>query len=253
MKPCEALLDHLDAAVEGTLPEELSKHLAGCPDCQLAVERVRGLNEGERVVGSVRAPESLKRRIKALPRLALACEQAIERMGAALEVGLPDEERTALMEHMHSCRSCQAVWEAFATLRDVGAGTRAPARLKAALALPPQHRLEARQKRGRFFDLRLATAAAYLLAALTVMMLSNPATVARESTDRMDLAATYATAVVQNRFESYSQRVADAAAGAQGWVREHAQQAWRKARLVFGGKSANPETKKTVVRDGGRS
>src|SRR5512136_2321708 len=217
MKPCEALLDQLDAAVEGGLPEELAKHLAGCPDCQLAVERVRGLSEGERVVGSVRAPEALKQKIKALPRLPLACEQAIDRMGAALEGELPEEERAALLEHLHSCHGCHSVWEAFATLRDVGAGTRAPGRLKAAVALPPRQRLEARQRRGRFFDLRLATAAAYLLAALTVMMLSNPATVARESTGRMDLAATYATAVVQNRFDSYSQRVADAAAGAQGW------------------------------------
>jgi predicted anti-sigma-YlaC factor YlaD len=253
MKPCEALLDELDAVVAGTLPEELARHLADCPDCQLAVERVRSLSESERVVGSVRAPESLRQGIKRLPRLPLACEQAIERMGAALEGGLPAEERNALMEHMHFCQSCQAVWEAFATLRDVGASTRAPGRLKAALVLPPRQHLEARQRRGRFFDLRLATAAAYLVAALTVMMLSNPATVARESTGRMNLAATYATAVVQNRFESYSQRVADAAAGAQGWVREHAQQAWRKVRLVFGGKSANSQGKKTVVRDGGRS
>ncbi len=253
MKPCDALLDQLDAAVEGNLPEELAKHLAGCPDCQVAVERVRALGEGERVVGSVRAPESLKQRIKALPRLAPACEQAFERLGAALEGELPDDERSALLEHLHSCHPCQAVWEAFATLREVGAGTRAPRRLKAAVALPPTQRLKARQRRGRFFDLRLATAAAYLLAALTVMMLSKPATVARASTDRMDLAATYATAAVQNRFDSYSHRVADAAAGAQGWVRERAQEAWQKVRSVLGGKSANPEVKKPVVRDGGRS
>jgi len=159
MKPCDALLDQLDAAVEGNLPEELAKHLAGCPDCQVAVERVRSLDEGERVVGSVRAPESLKQKIKALPRLALACEQAIERLGAALEGELPEEERAALLEHLHSCHPCQAVWEAFATLREVGAGTRAPGRLKAAVALPPRHRLEARQRRGRFVDLRVATAA----------------------------------------------------------------------------------------------
>jgi anti-sigma factor RsiW len=253
MKPCEALLDQLEAAVAGTLPEEVARHLAGCPDCQLAVERVRGLSEGEGVVGSVRAPESLKQRIKALPRLALACEQAIERMGAALESELPDDERKTLMEHLHSCPPCQAVWEAFATLREVGAGTRAPARLRAAAALPPRQRIELRQRRSRFFDLRLATAAAYLLAALTVMMLSNPATVARESTERMDQAATYASAAVENRYASYSRRVADAAAGAQGWVRDHALEAWQSVRSLLGGRSANQEPKKPVVRDGGRS
>jgi len=250
MRLCDAVLDELDAAVAGALPDDLARHVTDCPDCRLAVERARGLAEGGRVLGSVRAPDSLKRRIKALPRLAPACEQAIERLGSALEGGLPEEERSALMDHMHVCQSCQAVWEAFATLREVGASTRASGRLRAAVALPPRNRVEARRRRGRFFDLRLATAAAYLLAALTVMMLSNPATVARTSSDGMDRAATYATAAVQNRFESYSERVVHAATVAHGWVREHARQAWR---TVFGAESANREAKRTVVRDGGRS
>jgi hypothetical protein len=157
------------------------------------------------------------------------------------------------MDHLHLCPSCQAVWEAFATLREIGARTRAPGRLREALALPPRNRMDVRRKRGRFFDLRLATAAAYLLAALTVMMLSSPATVARASSYGMDRAATYATAAVQNRFQSYSDRVTYAAAVAQGWVREHAQRAWRTVRSAFGAKSANQQTTGTVVRDGGRS
>jgi predicted anti-sigma-YlaC factor YlaD len=253
MKTCDALLDHLDEVVAGTLPEELARHVAECADCRLAVERAHGLAEAEQVVGALRAPEALKQRIKALPRLAPACEQAIERLGAALDGELPVDERAALMEHMHSCVCCQAVFEAFATLRDVGAGTLASPRLRAAAALPPRQRLELRRRRGRFFDLRLATAAAYLFAALTVMMLSNPSTVARESTDGMDRAATYATAAVENRFSSYSQRIAEAATGVQGWVRDRALESWESVRSMFGGRSANPKDKKPVERDGGRS
>ena len=253
MRPCDSVLDQLDAAVAGALPADLARHVADCPDCRLAIERARGLAEGGRALGSVRAPDSLKKRIKALPRLVPACEQAIERLGSALEGGLPEEERSALMDHLHACPSCQAVWEAFATLREVGASTRASGRLRAAVALPPRNRVQARRQRGRFFDLRLATAAAYLLAALTVMMLSNPATVARTSSDGMDRAATYATAAVQNRFESYSERVVNAAAVAQGWVLEHARQAWRTVRSAFGAEDANQQAKGTVVRDGGRS
>jgi anti-sigma factor RsiW len=253
MKPCEAVLDRLDEAIAGTLPEELARHVAECADCRLAVERARGLAEGERVLGSVRAPEALKRRLKTLPRLAPACEQAIERLGAALDGELPGDERAALMEHLHTCPSCQAVWEAFATLRDAGATTRAPARVRAAAALPPGQRLELRQRRGRFFDLRLATAAAYILAALTVVMLSNPSTVARASNDGMDRAAIYATAAVENRFSSYTQRVAEAATVAESWVRDRAVESWEKVRSMFGGSNANPTAKKSVERDGGRS
>jgi anti-sigma factor RsiW len=253
MTRCELILDHLDAAMSGALSEELAAHLAGCPECQLAVQRARSVLEGEQVLASVRAPEKLRQRLKNLVRLPPACESAMERLGAALDGELPEEERGELLEHMHACSSCLAVWEAFATLRDVGANTRPPARLRAALALPPRRRVEARRRPRRFFDLRLATAAAYLLAALTVVLLSNPETVARESTYQMDRAATYASAVVHNRVKSYSQRLSEAVAGAEGWVRDHAEEAWKKARSILGGKNANSSPSNHVVRDGGRS
>jgi hypothetical protein len=251
MRPCDVVLDRLDEAIAGTLPEELARHVAECADCRLAVERTRGLAEGEKVLRSVHAPEALRARLRALARLTPACEQAIEWLGAALDGELPNDDRAALMEHMHSCARCQAVFEAFATLRDVGAGTAAPSRLRATARLHPRHRLEMRQRRGRFFDLRLATAAVYLLAALTVMMLSNPSTVARASTDGMDRAATYATAAVENRISSYSRRLAEGATAVQGWLRDRAEESWQSARSMFGGKSANPKGKKTVEKDGG--
>ena len=253
MKRCELVLDHLDAVLAGTISDELATHVAGCADCQRAAERVRGLAEGEHVLAAVTAPEALRRRLKDLLRLAPPCESAIERLGAALDGDLADGARAELLDHMHSCPSCQAVWEAFATLHDVGANTRPSARLKAALALPPRQRVEARRRPSRFFDLRLATAAAYLLAALTVMLLSNPETVARESTYQIDRAATYASAAVQNRVESYSERASAAVADAEGWVRDRAQDVWRKARSIFGAKNANRQPSNGVVRDGGRS
>jgi predicted anti-sigma-YlaC factor YlaD len=253
MTRCELVLDHLDAVISGSLPRELAEHLATCTDCQLAAERARGLAEGEHLLASVKTPEALKRRLKDLLRLAPACESAIERLGEALDGDLPESERGELLTHMHSCPSCQAVWEAFATLRDVGANTRPPARLRAALALPPSRRVNARRQRRRVFDLRLATAAAYLLAALTVMLLSNPETVARESSYQFDRATTYAGAAVENRVKSYSQRASEAISAAEGWLRDRAEDAWRKARTVLQGKGANPKPSKGVVRDGGRT
>ena len=114
MSRCELILDHLDAAIDGALPEELAAHLAGCNDCQLAVERARGLAEGAHVLASVTAPESLRRRLKDLPRLAPACENAVERLGAALHGELPEADRAGLLEHMHACPACLALWEALA-------------------------------------------------------------------------------------------------------------------------------------------
>jgi hypothetical protein len=249
MRQCEALLDLLDAAVAGTLPAELAEHLAGCPDCQVAVERARGL-----MLDPVHAPASLKQRIKTMPRLAPACEQAIELLGVALEGELSEDDRGTLMGHIHDCAVCKAVWEAFATLREVGTSVRAPGRLRAALAVPATRRVEMR-RRARFFDLRLATAAAYLLAALTVVLLSSPATVARASSAGMDKAAVYARAAVENRVSSYSERMKDALASAEGWARERAGGVWNSARGIFGGKRANPKATSRVLdgEKGGRS
>ncbi len=253
MSPCELILDHLEAAVADELPEELARHLEGCTECQRAVAQARGLTEGERFLAAVTAPDSLKRRVKSLSRLAPACEGAIEMLGAALDGELAEDARNSLLEHMHACPACQAAWEAFATLHEVGGNTRPPARLRVALALSPRSRVEARRRPRRLFDLRLATAAAYLLAAVTVMLLSNPETVARESTHQLDRAAVYASAAVENRVQSYSERVAGAFADAEGWVRDRAQGAWRVARSIFAGKGENQKHSNAVVRDGGRS
>lgn len=250
MNPCDALLDRLDAALSGALPAELADHLEGCSTCQLAVERARGLAEGGRTLLSARAPEALKQRLKSLARLNPACEQAIDSMGAALDGEIPEDERAQLIEHLHACPACMAVWESFATLREVGGGTRVSPRFRAALALPPRQWIELRRRQRRFFDLRLATAAAYLLAAVTVVLISNPATVARASSEGMDKAAVYARAAVQNRVSSYSERIKDALVSTEGWARERALDAWDSARAIFGGKRANPKTGGRVVESG---
>ena len=254
MSRCDALRDRLDAALAGTLPADLAEHLAGCTACQAAVERARGMAEGESFLRSVRAPEALVRRLKALPRLAPACEQALDALAAALEGEVAEPDRGVLMEHMRACASCRAAWEAFATLREVGGATRAGGRLRAALALPPRQHIELRRQRARFFDLRLATAAAYLLAALTVFLVSSPAQVARASSQGMDRAAVYARAALENRVSSYSERIKSSLVAAEGWTRDRAVEAWNKARSLVGGNRANPKGGEHVVENekGGR-
>ena len=255
MSPCDVMLDRIEAAVSGTLPPDLAEHLAGCSSCRIALERARGLAEGGQALRWVRAPEALKVRLKALLRLRPECEQAIDLASAALDGEVPEEQRARLVEHMHVCPSCRAAWEAFSTLRETGAGTRVSARLRADLALPPLLRVELRRRQRRFFDLRLATAAAYLLAALTVVLLSNPATVARASSEGMDRAALYARAAVENRVASYSDRAKDAVVAAEGWARDQAIAAWNSVRSAFGGRHANQDGRGTVVQGGkgGRS
>ena len=253
MSRCDELLREIEAGADDQLPPELVEHLAGCPACQLAVDRLRGLNDGAHILRDVRASESLKARLKSVTRLTPACERAQELVGIALDGELDTPSRTELLAHLHGCPSCQATWDAFATLREVGAQTHPMPRFRAALAIAPSHRIAIRQ-RPRVFDLRLATAAAYLLAAATVLVISNPATVARASSDRIERAQVYAQAVVENRITSYSRQVFEAGAAASGWARDNALQVWGSIRQAFGGRPENPKPDNRVVKsgDGGR-
>ena len=71
----------------------------------------------------------------------------------------------------------------------------------------------------------------------------------------MDKAAVYARAAVENRLSSYSERVKDAIASAEGWARDRALGVWSSAREIFGGRHANPKAGTGVVQGGkgGRS
>jgi len=253
MRPCDALLDHLEAGGGAPLPAELAAHAAECPECRLALERTNGLAAGAQTLREVRASAELKDRLKSLPRLAPACERALSLMGAAFDSELDDADSAELMDHLHACPRCNAAWEAFATLREVGRATRPPAGLRAAASLPPRQRIGVRRTR-RFFDLRLATAAAYLVAALTVVLLSNPANVARASSEQVDKAVVYTSAVVENRFSSYSHRAIGVVVTIEGWARDHASETWERIRHLFAPKAANQSNPRNVTPDenGGR-
>ena len=249
MRPCDELAEHLEDAAAGTLPPHLAEHALGCADCRQRLAAAAGLRGEGAVLALLRAPAALVERLKAMPRLAPACESALALIGAALDGEIGAAERARLLGHLHACPSCHAAWEAFATLREVGAGTRAPRRLRAALALPPRQRLAFRRGRPRF-DMRLATAAAYLLAAATIVLVSNPATVARASSATVERAGVYARAAVENRLAAYSRRVTETIAVAADWLQDRGAAAVARGRELLGVAGKNQSTAKPVEQGG---
>lgn len=249
MKPCDTLLDQLDAALANRLDAELAAHLAACPTCQGAVARARGLAEGSTLLDQVRAPRTLVARLKTLPRLALPCEQAILVIDDAFAGELEEEGRGALLDHVDACPRCRATWEASATLREVGAATVAPSRLRRRLAAHPGHRSPARQSR-RWFDLRLATAAAYLLAAVSVLLAGNPASIARVGSAELDRASLYARAAVVNRVQACSEAALEQGEAIRAWVGDRVGEVWSALRDFFGPRKANRAAAANVVTDG---
>lgn len=254
MTPCEHLRESLEAAVAGELAVDLRQHLETCADCQSTVRRARQSGEGGAMLRPLRAPAELKARLKAMTRLPASCEQAVERFGAALRGELNASEQTELLAHLRACRACQGSWEALATLREVGSLTRIADPARAALSVHPRLRITVRRQY-RTFDLRLATAAAYLLAALTVLLIGNPTQIARAGNVPIERAAIYTRAVVENRFESYVRKVRENTTDARIWASETAASAWTALQGLIGGQPENPQPSGDVVPDGngGRS
>ncbi|HPS78893.1 MAG TPA: zf-HC2 domain-containing protein [Thermoanaerobaculaceae bacterium] len=249
MTPCDLVREHLDATIAGEIEPTLAAHIRACSDCQEALRLARQTEEGGAVLHSIRAPAHLKERLKALVRLPLACEQALASLDLALDGELEPRDRDELLAHFRACHACQTAWEAFATLREVGSLTKAPALLRAQTAVHPENRLRTRRTR-RTFDLRLATAAAYLLAAMTVFLIGNPAHIARASNAPIEKAAVYTRAAVENRFESYTRRLREGAVAAQGWVGDTATNAWNGLTNLITRRPTNPKPSGNVVPDG---
>jgi predicted anti-sigma-YlaC factor YlaD len=246
MSDCEKLRDRLDDAVDGHLDATLAAHLAACPDCQAAVERAMVLTRGDNPLRAMKAPTALVARLKALPRLAPPCEEAQSLVARAFEGDIEATDRDGLVAHLHDCSACRAAWEAVATLREVGAACRASRRTRAALAIDPRRSIVIR-RRLRFFDLRLATAAAYLLAALTVALAGNPVTLAREGGEKVGKATFYATAAVENRADAYGERLKESALGVIGWAENMARDGWATVTQLLGRRNANQPAKNDVV------
>jgi predicted anti-sigma-YlaC factor YlaD len=230
---CDELLAFLETGDPDRLPPTLERHAAACDTCREALDRLRGLADATAALARVRAPEELLERLRRMPRLPAECGRAQELLGGALDGELDEAGRRELMGHLYGCAGCRTAWEAFATLREVGRDTRTRPRLRAVAALPPRQRIEGR-RRLAFFDLRLATAAAYLLAALTVMLAGNPATLARATGAGVDRATFYARAAVSNRLESLAGDALETLTDGAAWAARAAGGAWNQIRRVFG-------------------
>lgn len=250
MTECERVLEHLEELLSGEpLDAGQAAHLERCSQCAELLRRARAMGEGGSVLHTLTAPAQLKQSLKTMMRLPQACERAIGLLSAAMDGEIDENGRGELLEHLGSCPACRATWDALVTLREVGSAVKVSGRMRARLALHPSQHLSMRRPR-RLFDLRLATAAAYILAALTVFLVGNPAQVARASSFGMEKAAVYTRAAVENRFAAYSKATIDRLVAVEGYVEGKAKSIWEGTRRLLGGSRENPKRSGDVVRNG---
>lgn len=250
MTRCDDLQARLPALVgEGALPDSVMEHLATCSSCRAAADRLQGLIEAGSILREIQPSPELIARIKGLPRLSGACESALVSLDDVLEGRLDSPGRSHFLQHLQACDPCRTVWEALATLRQVGRATAPPPRLLGDLAIHPTRRVQVRRRRW-VPDLRMAAAAAYILAALTVLMAGNPARwqwAEGESVGRM---AFLARAAVENRITRLSLKVRDqlVVAGDLAWGT--AEDVFNRARKLLSSEDENSTAPKRVGEGG---
>lgn len=245
MTRCRELLDHLSGSEFGALPEELRRHLDSCETCQEALARRQAVAEAASTLRAVMPPADLLAHLCRAPRFPAGCEEMLNALGEALSSSLAGPERTRFLLHLQGCERCRTVWEALATLREAGLATVAPRHLCALAALPPRQRLAIRRRRG-LFDLRLAVAAAYLFAALTVVLVGNPALMADRGATQLTTATTYVRAAVANRFASFGRRVQEGVTTTSARVVNAAQQTWQQMQQFLSGRHENTADDRNV-------
>lgn len=250
MTNCRDILDTLASLPHGGMPDTLARHLAVCPSCRDAAERRLGLTEGARVLHGLQAPPELVVRLKRLTRMEPACEETVDLMDGALEGSLDGPSRSRFLDHLNWCVGCRNAWEALATLRQVGRATAVPSMLRLNLAVHPNLRIEVRRRRRWVPDLRMAAAAAYVLAGVTVLLAGSPVRWGWLEGSRLERTAFFARAAVENRAQWLSRQAREQLVVAGDRAMDAAEDIVDRARKAFTHDQENQQPPRRVREDG---
>lgn len=181
----------LDGELEEPFGLEVREHLAGCEDCAGLYEAMEQVSASGAWLAGAQPPDNLADDLQASPcrRWLGLLFQAVDR-----EISQPNLER--LLSHMESCPSCLAAWQDLTLIHQVGEATVPPAHLLKHCIAAREGRKLMRPVLGR----RMATAAAYVLAVFTSVIIGNPVTLARNPTvERVTQAVTAEVAEAANQ------------------------------------------------------
>ncbi len=211
MAGCDEIRDLLSAYVEGDLDADsahrVERHLGGCRECTELAESVADIIAAGAVGSSLEPPVQLAADIGAAP-----CRRWLGLLYRAIDREISDANLSRLLTHLEGCPSCRRAWNDLSLMHQVGdAMTPPPGLLERCVAI--RRRAAERRVIGR----RTATAAAYLLAVLTSLVIGNPVTLARNQ----------AADAVQRVASTVSQEVNQAALDGRGEARVVVWRAWR--------------------------
>ena len=212
MAGCSDLRERLSLYLEGELDaaqaDEVRNHLASCAECEelaSTMSEVMGLGA---VLADLEPPEGLAADLATSPcRLWLGLLfQAVDR-----EISQHNLER--LLSHLESCPACRRTWQDMTLMHQVAEAIE-PSQYLLKRCINARDR---KPKTAPILNRRLATAAAYLLAVMTSLIVGNPVTLARSQ----------AVPAVERVAEVVTTEVAEAAQQGRGEVRVMLWRVWK--------------------------
>jgi len=165
----ELLSAYLEGELDVVAAAEVRGHLETCPECSELISTLEMIGSTAGLLAELDPPAHLQHEISSSP-----CRRWLGLLFRAVDRELPESSLERLLAHLESCESCRRTWKDLTIIHQVGE----------ALEPPPQllHRCIAvrhGRPRRRLMGRRMATAAAYLLAVLTSLVIGNPVTLAR--------------------------------------------------------------------------
>ena len=212
MDRCTDLRELLSLYLEGELDEaqagDVREHLATCSECAELSETMGDVMTCGAALENLEPPEGLAADLAASP-----CRLWLGLLFQAVDHEISDRNLERLLSHLESCPSCRRTWQDLTLMHQVGEAME-PSQYLLKRCINARDR---KPKTAPILNRRLATAAAYLLAVMTSLIVGNPVTLARSQ----------AVPAVERVAEVVTTEVAEAAQQGRGEVRVMLWRVWK--------------------------
>ena len=174
MLSCTDVRDLFSLNLDGELEEEkacaVRDHLADCKECTELAETMELIAGAGALLADVEPPDHLAGDLQASP-----CRRWMGLLFQAVDREISQHNLERLLTHLEACPACRRAWQDLTLIHQVSEAMEPPPYLVNLCIRAREKRPKARPILNR----RIATAAAYLLAVLTSLIIGNPVTLAR--------------------------------------------------------------------------
>jgi predicted anti-sigma-YlaC factor YlaD len=161
---------YLDGELEEEIVPQVREHLADCTECSELLAAMEQIAEAGSCLADLEPPAHLVDDLSASP-----CRRWLGLLFQAVDREISQHNLERLISHLEACPACRRAWQDLTLIHQVGDAMVPPPDLLASCIAAPKRK----ERQRPLLNRRMATAAAYLLAVLTSLIIGNPVTLAR--------------------------------------------------------------------------